>query len=79
MSDFRTFFYLLSHPRIMAKKSRESVPFSCIAMAMPSIIQRWGWSDGMPIQTGKTERLSVGLVSPATDLYPCGYSVGCCF
>ena len=33
----------------MAKKSRESVPFSCIAMAMPSIIQRWGWSDGMPI------------------------------
>ena len=33
----------------MAKKSNESVPHSWIAMAMPSIIQRWGWSDGMPI------------------------------
>ena len=32
----------IPHPRIMAKKSRESVPFSCIAMAMPTAIQRWG-------------------------------------
>jgi len=38
-----------SQPRSMAKQSMPSVPFSCIAIARPTAIQREGWSVGMPI------------------------------
>ena len=36
-------------PSLAAWQSRDSVPFSWIAIAMPTIIQREGRSDGMPM------------------------------
>ena len=48
-TELKFYFLASSHPRSMAKKSRESVPHSWIAIATPSIIQRAGWSDGIPI------------------------------
>ena len=39
----------ISHPLSMANQSIDVVPFSCIAIATPTAIQRLGLTDGMPI------------------------------
>ena len=50
-SSLLAYFSLLAivHPLIMANISKPSVPHSCMPIAAPTIIQRAGLSDGMPI------------------------------
>ena len=51
----------------MANQSIEVMPFSCIAIAAPSAIQREGLSDGMP--NGSSGPMPVNLLTFSTYFF----------